>query len=163
MLTRAGNRQAEMHYRARVQSMCSRSSELGTYAWGHGPPHAATCSAATGIITVCKIKYAVITEWPGTLDRLIGGTNPCGDVAWHSTPGSLQDWQKLLSIVARLGNPDPTVLWVWKAKELDGGAVGWGVLFYHEKRLFANHSSDDDTMIIFRVSGLGVFGRGHTT
>jgi hypothetical protein len=50
-----------------------------------------------------------------------------------------------------------------RRKELDGGAVGWGVLLHHEKRLFANHRGGDDAIVIFRVSELGVFGRGHTT
>lgn len=40
----------------------------------------------------------VWAKWPGTFDRLIGGTNPCGDVAWHSTPWSLQGRQLLLRI-----------------------------------------------------------------
>ena len=48
-------------------------------------------------------------------------------------------------------------------KELDGGAVGLGVLLHHEKRLFANHRGGDDVIVIFEVSGLGVFRRGHTT
>jgi hypothetical protein len=34
---------------------------------------------------------------------------------------------------------------------------------HHEKRLFANHRGGDDAIVIFGVSGLGVFERGHTT
>jgi hypothetical protein len=49
-----------------------------------------------------------------------------------------------------------------RRKELDGGAMGRGVLLHHEKRLFANHRSSDDAIVIFGVSGPGVFRRGHT-
>ena len=40
--------------------------------------------------------------------------------------------------------------------------MGRGVLLHHEKRLFANHRSSDDAIVIFGVSGPGVFRRGHT-
>jgi hypothetical protein len=49
-----------------------------------------------------------------------------------------------------------------KRKELDGDAVDRGLVLYHEKKLFANHGGGDDAIIIFGVSGLGVFRRGHT-
>ena len=49
-----------------------------------------------------------------------------------------------------------------RRKELDGGAMGRGVLLHHEKRLLANHRSSDNTIVIFGVSGPGVFRRGHT-
>jgi hypothetical protein len=64
--------------------------------------------------------------------------------------------------VVRLGTQIKLFYEFERRKELDGGAMGRGVLLHYQKRLFANHGGGDDTIVIFGVSGLGVFGRGHT-
>jgi hypothetical protein len=50
-----------------------------------------------------------------------------------------------------------------RRKELDGGAVGRGVLFEHERRLSANQGGGGDVIVIFDVARLGAFRNGHTT
>ena len=58
----------------------------------------------------------------------------------------------IFSIVARLGNPNQTVLWVWNAQSARGGVVGRGVLFYSELMPFGIRRDGDG--VIFRVAGV---------
>jgi hypothetical protein len=39
--------------------------------------------------------------------------------------------------------------------------MGRGVLLYDKKKIFANHKDGDYMIVIFGVSGLEVFRRGH--
>jgi hypothetical protein len=50
-----------------------------------------------------------------------------------------------------------------RRKELDGGAVGRGVLLQHEKRLSVIRREGDNAIVIFGAAGHGVFRIGHTT
>jgi hypothetical protein len=50
------------HFLLLLERVWCKSEYIGkTEFFGSSPPHTATRSAATGFITVCKIKYAVIT------------------------------------------------------------------------------------------------------
>jgi hypothetical protein len=47
----------------------------------------------------------------------------------------------------------------WR-KVLNSGAVGRGVRLHHERRFSANQRGGDDAIVVFEVSGSGVFRRG---
>ena len=50
-----------------------------------------------------------------------------------------------------------------RRKELDGGAVGRGVLLQYEKRLSVIRREGDDAIVIFGAARQGLFGIGHAT
>jgi hypothetical protein len=50
-----------------------------------------------------------------------------------------------------------------RRKELDGSAIGRGILLHYEKGLSANEGGGDDTIVIFEVARVGMFGKGYTT
>jgi hypothetical protein len=50
-----------------------------------------------------------------------------------------------------------------RRKELDGGAVGRGVLLQYEKRLSVIRREGDDAIVIFGAARQGLFRIGHTT
>lgn len=46
--------------------------------------------------------------------------------------------------------------------ELDGGAMGQGVLSHYKERLFASQGGGDDTIVIFEVAGVRSVREGIT-
>jgi len=49
-----------------------------------------------------------------------------------------------------------------RRKELDGGAMGRGVLLQHDERLSVIRREGDDAIVIFGAARQGVFRIGHT-
>jgi hypothetical protein len=62
--------------------------------------------------------------------------------------------------VVRLGSLDPTILRVWKAKRARVVLRVEGSYFTIKGGFLQIRGGSDDTIIIFGVTGSGVFGRG---